>query len=1116
MLCYLLKAGNVGNEKVRIWEEPLTLPTYIVGEPEKSPIFMHNFAYQRAKRCVYPYAMDDNITNVRLEKNYKALYLENEYVKVCIIPELGGRILYAIDKTNNYDIFYRQTVIKPANIGMPGAWISGGVEWNTFHHHRTTSQWPVDYSLIENSDGSKTIWVGETEHRHRMKWTIGVTLHPGKSYMEITGRLINPTQNKNSFLYWSNVATHANKDYQIVFPESTDFGVMHAKNSFCRWPVTSEVYNRLEHYKNNIDASWWRNNHDLVSIFAYDLKDDFIAGYDYGKNAGTMLVGNVNIVKGGKFFLWGPGAYGSMWDTKILTDTDGPYLELMVGAYSDNQPDYSWLNPYEVKTFTKYWYGISNMEGVKAGNVQASLNMEPRSGNRVFLAANTTEIVEKAKITITDSNGKVLYRNEITISPDKPFKAEAKLPVVITDPTELKLTISDSSGRELLSYQPLKKDVKLPLPETVKPPLKPSEIKTTEELYLTGLRNKQFHNSFVNPLDYFEEALKRDPYDIRSNTQMGIHYREKGDYDKALFYLRRAIERLTKDYTRPRDCEALYHLGLILKEQGKQKAAIDTLYRATWDLNFMSPAYFQLAQISVQKNNYNEALQQLNESLTAYALNLNAMNLKTTVLRITEDFEGAELLAEKVLIIDPLNSYALNELYRIAETSSNLKAGSILKSLNELLRNQPEAYLELAIAYMNNGFTTEAEKLLQRADQSSDEKLNNYPTLKYYLGYISDISGDSISAKKYFEQAVSLPIDYCFPFRLETIKIYKKALDYIPEAANTYYFMGNLLFEKQPDIAMEYWQKSIKYKPDFAMAYRNIGWGYRYHVNDMEKSLSNYEKAVSIDNSQAIWLTELDQIYEIAGTNVSKRHAMLTNNHETAIKRYESFVREILMLMHEGEYDKAINYFTTNYFSRQEGVDDLHCIYADACLLKGIGLMEKSNYSEAYNSFLMADEYPENQNYARWEIYPRNAQIYYLIGKSLEKLGKKKDALRYYKMAANTDTKGDFYGYTKGLRYDYYKALAIKETDKNTEVTSIFKNMIKEGNNDVTDHVELFFVSFGPGKTVAMVNSEAYYSIGLGYLGIGDVEKARENFTKAIKTKPDHLWANHFLNSLNK
>ena len=183
---------------VKVWEEPLTLPTYRLNLPDPNPRFYTNESYQGAQKRIYPYPMLDGVTDIREEKTYKALYLENEYIKLCVLPEIGGRLFYATDKTNGYEIFYRQSVIKPALIGMLGAWISGGIEWCVFHHHRNTTQMPVDYILAENDDGSKTIWFGETERRPRMKWLIGITLYPGKSYIEVTVKLFNRTAQPHS------------------------------------------------------------------------------------------------------------------------------------------------------------------------------------------------------------------------------------------------------------------------------------------------------------------------------------------------------------------------------------------------------------------------------------------------------------------------------------------------------------------------------------------------------------------------------------------------------------------------------------------------------------------------------------------------------------------------------------------------------------------------------------------------------------------------------------------------------------------------------------------------------------------------------------------------------
>ncbi|MEM2028146.1 MAG: DUF5107 domain-containing protein, partial [Candidatus Bathyarchaeia archaeon] len=325
---------------VKIWEEPLVIPTYQISDPDPNPIFYTGRAYQGAQGHVYPYPMLDKLTDNRIEKVYKAAFLENEYIKVCVLPEIGGRIFFATDKTNNYDFFYHQHVIKPALIGMLGAWISGGVEWNIPHHHRATTFMPVDYTLRENPDGSKTIWVGEIELRHRMKWIVGITLYPGKSYIEVTIKLFNRTPLAHSFLIWANPAVHANENYQIIFPPRTEYATFHGKNQFSHWPISYEVFAGVD-YTSGVDVSWWKNHPAPTSFFAWNYKDDFLAGYDHGKRAGTVAVANHHIVPGKKFFLWGNGSEGRMWE-KILTDADGPYIELMIGAYSDNQPDYTW------------------------------------------------------------------------------------------------------------------------------------------------------------------------------------------------------------------------------------------------------------------------------------------------------------------------------------------------------------------------------------------------------------------------------------------------------------------------------------------------------------------------------------------------------------------------------------------------------------------------------------------------------------------------------------------------------------------------------------------------------------------------------------------------------
>ena len=349
----LVASSPLMGMEVRVWEEALVIPTYEVGPADLNPRFYAGRAYQGAQGRVYPYPMLDVVTDHRTEVTYNAVYLENEYIKVCILPEVGGRVFSALDKTNNHDFFYHQHVIKPALIGMIGAWISGGIEWNFPHHHRPSVFMPIDYILEQNPDGSGTVWVGELEIRHRMRWIIGLTLYPGKSYLEATLKPMNRTPFVQTFLFFANASAHSNPDYQVFFPPSTQYATYHGKNQFAHWPISHEVYNGID-YTEGVDVSWWRNHPEWTSMFAWNYEDDFFAGYDHGKEVGTVSVANHHVAPGKKFWEWSAGPRGELWD-KILTETDGPELELMTGVYSDNQPDYSWLQPYEAKVARIYW-----------------------------------------------------------------------------------------------------------------------------------------------------------------------------------------------------------------------------------------------------------------------------------------------------------------------------------------------------------------------------------------------------------------------------------------------------------------------------------------------------------------------------------------------------------------------------------------------------------------------------------------------------------------------------------------------------------------------------------------------------------------------------------------
>ena len=372
------------------------IPTYQIGSPEVDPIFFTGRVYQGAEGYIYPYPLYDVLTENVVDQEYNVLRLGNEYVNISVLPEIGGRIFSETDKTNDYHFFYTQTGVKPALIGMLGAWLSGGVEWNIPDHHRATTYLPTNWKMQENTDGSKTIWVGETELRHRLKWSVGVSVYPNRSWVEAKIMVTNPTQMIQSMLYWANVSVHCDEHYQVIFPPDVQFGADHHKVYFTKWPMGEAVLGSGE----QVDLSRWGNyKGDSRSIFAWGSEMEFLAGYDYAKDAGTVHVANRHVVPGKKFFLWGNNPNGHMWN-KILSDKDGHYLELMVGAYSDNQPDYSWINPGETREFSQIWYPIKGIKGCKNATMDAAVNFEPGDAGKYRVGFCATTLYKQARVVV--------------------------------------------------------------------------------------------------------------------------------------------------------------------------------------------------------------------------------------------------------------------------------------------------------------------------------------------------------------------------------------------------------------------------------------------------------------------------------------------------------------------------------------------------------------------------------------------------------------------------------------------------------------------------------------------------------------------------------------------
>ena len=484
-------------KRVKVWEEVVKIPTYPVGKPDKNPMFLEKRVYQGSSGKVYPLPVIDKIYDHKEEKEYKAVFLENRYIKVMILPELGGRIQRALDKTNNYDFVYYNRVIKPALVGLAGPWISGGIEFNWPQHHRPNTFGPVDYKLEENDDGSCTLWVSEIDRMYGTKGMAGFTLYPDKAYIEIKGQLYNRTAENQTFLWWANPAVAVNDHTQSVFPPDVHAVFDHGKRDVSKFPIATGVYYKVD-YSAGVDISRYKNIPVPTSYMAYHSDYDFVGGYDHSANAGILHVANHHISPGKKQWTWGCGDFGKAWD-RNLTDEDGPYIELMTGVFTDNQPDFSWLKPYEEKTFKQYFMPYKNIGMVSNANINAAVSLA-MEGNIVKIGAYATSEYENVTVTLKGKYGEYV-KEKISISPENTYHKE-----IAVDAGEqehyLKVALVKEDGKELISYQPKEKSIEK-IPDPAKAIGQPKDLKNNEALYLAGIHIEQYRHATYEPDPYY-------------------------------------------------------------------------------------------------------------------------------------------------------------------------------------------------------------------------------------------------------------------------------------------------------------------------------------------------------------------------------------------------------------------------------------------------------------------------------------------------------------------------------------------------------------------------------------------------------------------------------------
>ena len=1018
---------------VRVWEEQVTIPTYEIGEAEKNPIFLDKRVYQGSSGKVYPYPTVEHISDEVTQKIYNAVFLENEYLKVMVLPELGGRIQRATDKTNGYDFVYCNHVIKPALVGLTGPWISGGIEFNWPQHHRPTTYLPTDHHIQENEDGSCSLLIGDVDQMYGTKVVMKITLYPGKAYIEITGQLYNRTSLPQTFLWWANPAVPVNDHTQSIFPPDVHSVYDHGKRAVSCFPIATGEYYKHD-YSEGVDISRYKNIPVPTSYMAERSDYDFVGGYDYGVGAGLLHVADHHVSPGKKQWTWGCGDFGKAWD-RNLTNEDGPYIELMTGMYCDNQPDFTWLAPFEEKVFTQYFMPYKAVGQVKNATTRAAMNVEPvEDKSALDVCIYATQAYENVRIIVTE-NGKEICSRMADLSPTAVF--HEILPAAFEDFYNVCVRVA-ADGEELVSYQA--KDQGIPeLAEPAAAPASPEETRTSEELYLTGQHLEQYRHATWLPDPYYLEGLKRDPGDSRINNAYGLLLLRRGAFAEAEPYFRTAIKRLTGNgmFNNPYDGEPFYNLGLSLFYQERFEEAYDAFYKAIWTSAQQEMGYYYLAAIAARKGDYAGALALAEKALVKNAHNIKARGLKAILLRVLgQENAAAKMRAENIA----LDAFDFVSLFEEALCDPERMA-----VLNERARGFHENYLQTARDYAESGFYQEAVRVLDACP--ADKTI-----LHYYRGFyllkisqvLSECGNDAEKAEEWkakaaqeFAAAEAGDSSYLFPNKLEDIQVLKAAIRENPEGARAPYYLGCLFYDKlQRQEAIRLWETSAQLDPSFPTVFRNLALAYYNTLKDPEKARTAMERAFALNEKDVRVFLELDQLHKKLGWSFAERLSEYEKHISLIGGRDDLFIEYITLVHLAGDPARAFELISSRRFHPWEGGEGkITTQYVWTLLRLAKEKIAEGAYEEAEVLLNRALVYPENLGEGKLEGTKDN-HLYYHLGTVLEAQGRTEEAKRCYEIASvGTDTPaGAMYYNDQPADMILYQGLSCLKLGKRGEI----------------------------------------------------------------------------------
>ena len=1027
--------GISGAEPVQATEGQITLPTYTWYD-DANPVFdsLESGIY-------YPYTRQDLLGSEKVDRTYRAVFLENEYLKVTCLPELGGRIHSVLDKTTNEEMFHKNDVIKPALIAMRGAWISGGIEWNPGPHgHTVTIVSPVDVTTVKNSDGSAALAIANVEKMFRTRWTVRLTLHPGKAYLDEEIAIYNPNDAINPYYFWNCTAFPNLPGTRFIYPMT--LGCDHAGTSFFTWPIHEGK-----------DITWLKNYPTMSSVFAFECGFDFFGAYDVDRNRGIVSFADHDKLPGKKAWTWGKDDFGVTSEMK-LSDT-GPvhsqYIEVQSGPLL-TQSDYGMLKPGESVSWREYWYPVHGLgDGFEYATRDACVNVK-YSGPAIDMDVLATGVYPGARVMIA-SNTKILADQQVDLSPQAP----AHIALQDAPGGPVNITVTSADGQELLRYVSPLQIPKVEPPDLTKKPARPDGQPTADELFAEAW----LLDSQTNPAGAYAayaKVLEQDPGHVPALCGLAVLEIEQAQYEKAEAHARKAIDR-DREYGWPWYLLAVTHL-----RRGQYDDALYAANKAMLSKDAQALGYGVAGRAYAALGRYEEAEAALARAVkikpdarsrarllaVKAAMGGNAAELAAAeveqdpvdwIFRAIADSRGAEKYrwaARTILAtsgepefnaLNVASFFADLGLYREASdwlqayigeaSTTDEQAGLYTTNLQFVVFSRKTLRTSGTPPGSCGGCPTFVGKagMLKKGDTSHNCReasqrgvpmlgswLRPWPRCVYYaLAYYAEKFGKKDSAAGFLRSSATVAADLVFPHGPDALDVMSYAVSANPGDASAHLLLGYVYAGlNRIDEAVPEWRKSVELNPRLSTALRLLGlheWKVAKRLDEAEKW---YRKAIEARPDDQILHRDLCEILGESGRR-DEAIQLAQAAPRAPAPRYDIVLWLADAYVAEGRYDDCIRLLSTERFSNWEGSSKPRDVLVSALMARGKARFDAGQTESALADFQAALEYPENLGVGARYVRT-DAEVQYWLGKTLEALGRRDEARAAWQNGAGQHT----------------------------------------------------------------------------------------------------------------